>query len=60
MRDALMVLGVLLFAVGLIALVVWPLRIIVQSTKVRGLGKLAWVGSWLLAFALGDLVSSIS
>ena len=59
MRDVLTVLVILLVFVGSIVLVVWPLRAIVQSTKVRGLGKLAWVGLWFLAFALGGLVSSV-
>ena len=59
MRDALTVIVVLLLFVGGLVLVFWPLRTIVQSTKVRGAWKLAWVGLWLIGFLLGGLVSSI-
>src|SRR5207249_4442034 len=49
----------LLLFVGSLVLVFWPLRTIVQSGKVRGSWKLAWVGLWLVAFLLGGLISSL-
>jgi len=56
--DAFRVIGTLIVFVVLIALVVWPLRTVLQSNKVRGAWKLVWIGLWLVAFMLGGLVSS--
>jgi hypothetical protein len=58
MREVLTVLMALLLFVGGLVVVLWPLRAITQSAKVRGLWKLAWVGLWFAAFLLGGLVSS--
>ena len=59
MRDVLTVLMALLLFVGGLVLVLWPLRAIVQSAKVRGFWKVAWVGLWFVAFVLGGLLSSV-
>ena len=59
MGDASSVVSALLLFIGGLILIVWPLRRIVQSAKVRGRWKFAWVGLWFVAFLLGGLASGI-
>ena len=56
MREALIVLAVIVWFVAVLALFLWPLRVIVQSSKVRGFRKLAWVGLWLGALLLPAII----
>jgi len=56
MREALIVLAVIVWFVAVLVLFLWPLRVIVQSSKVRGFRKLAWVGLWLGALLLPAIV----
>jgi len=57
--DALTIVAVILMFVGVLLLVVWPLRTIIQSAKVRGLTKLLWIGLWLAGLVLGGLLSNL-
>ena len=59
MRDAITVLAAIVGFVGILSLVLWPLRAILQSAKVRGLSKLGWVSLWLLAFIFGGVTASL-
>lgn len=56
MRDVLMVLTAVLIFLGGLIVVLWPLRAIVQSTKVAGVRKLAWVGLYFFGYALGGVL----
>lgn len=56
MWDALMVVTALLIFLGGLIAVLWPLRAIVQSAKVRGFRKLAWVGLYFFGYALGGFL----
>jgi hypothetical protein len=59
MREALGVVVILLVFVGVLLVGLWPLRTIVQSAKVRGVRKFAWVILYHVGFMLGGFASYV-
>jgi hypothetical protein len=59
MGDAVTVVVAIVGFVGVLLLVLWPLRAMVQSGKVRGLARLAWVTLWIVAFVIGGIADGL-
>ena len=54
MKEYFLMIAALPVAVIVLSLFLWPLRMIVQSEKAKGLSKMAWFLVWLFAFSFGS------